>query len=80
MIALLDVEVGDAAKGGCAHIDIGLWLDLAGAADDGGQILARDRGGKNLGVAGLRLVDHQANKRTGDDDGANNQKNLFHKQ
>ena len=39
VIALLHIEVGDAAHRGGAEVDIGLWLDLAGAADDRGQVL-----------------------------------------
>jgi hypothetical protein len=35
VVAFLDVEVGDAAEGGGADVDVGLGLDLAGAADDG---------------------------------------------
>jgi hypothetical protein len=33
VVALFDVEVGDAAEGGGADVDVGLGLDLAGAAD-----------------------------------------------
>ncbi len=56
-VALFHVEVGDAAHGGGAEVDVGLGLDLAGAADHRGQILPHDLGGQNLGVAGLLLVD-----------------------
>jgi len=34
MIALFDIKMGDAAKRGGANIDVGLGLDLPGAADD----------------------------------------------
>ena len=40
VVAFFDVEVGDAAEGGGADVDIGLGLDLSGAADNGGQVLA----------------------------------------
>ena len=59
-VALFDVEVGDAAHGGSAKIGVGSGLDLSGAADDGGEILAGDSGGENLGVAGLLPVDEDA--------------------
>jgi hypothetical protein len=39
VVALFDVEVGDAAEGGGADVDVGLGLDLAGAADDGDEVL-----------------------------------------
>ncbi len=55
-VAFFHVEVGDAAHRGGADVDVGLWLDLAGAADDGGEVLAYDFGGQNLGVARLLLV------------------------
>ena len=42
VVALFDVEVGDAAEGGGADVDVGLGLDLAGAVDDGD----RDPGGR----------------------------------
>ena len=38
-VALLHVEVGDPAHGSGADVDVGLGLDLAGAADDRGQVL-----------------------------------------
>ncbi len=65
VIALFDVEVGDAAKGGGADIDVGLGLDLAGAADDGGEILAHDFGRQYLGVTGLLMIDEPDEKPTG---------------
>ena len=40
VVPLLDVEVSDAAEGGGADVDVGLGLDLAGAADGGDEILA----------------------------------------
>jgi hypothetical protein len=45
VVALLDVEVGDAAEGGCADVDVGLGLDLAGAADDRDEVLTDDLAG-----------------------------------
>ena len=78
LVAFFDVEVGDAAHGGGAEVDIGLGLDLAGAADDRGQVLARDFGGQHLGVAGLLLVDHEGHKRGNDNNSENNQENFLH--
>ena len=39
VVAFLDVQVRDAAEGGGADVDVGLGLDLAGAADGGDQVL-----------------------------------------
>ena len=39
MIALLDIQVGDLAKGICADIYVRLRLDFAGGADHCSQIL-----------------------------------------
>ena len=55
VVALFDVEVGDAAEGGGADVDVGLGLDLAGAVDDGDQVLADDLAGGDLGDAGLAV-------------------------
>ena len=41
---------------GRADVDISLWLDLAGAADDRGEVLVMNLGGQNFGVARLLLV------------------------
>ena len=65
VVAFLHVEVSDAAKRRGADIDIGLGLDLAGSADDRGQILRDNLGGQNLGVARLLLTDEDGNKTTG---------------
>ena len=59
VVAFFDVEVGDAAEGGGADVDVGLGLDLAGAADDGDEILADDLAGGDLGDVGL-VVQHRA--------------------
>ncbi len=34
VVALFDIEVSDATEGGGADVDVGLWLDLSGAADE----------------------------------------------
>ena len=68
------MKVRNAAQGGCADVDVGLGLDLAGAADDRGKILAGDLGGQNLGVARLLLEDEEGNKSDGHNNGKNNQK------
>ena len=39
-ISLFHIEVGDAAHDIGADVHISLGLDLAGAADDGGQVLS----------------------------------------
>ena len=57
VVAFFDVEVRDAAEGGGADVDVGLGLDLAGAADDGDEILAHDLAGGDLGDAGLAVSD-----------------------
>ena len=68
VVTLLDVEVGDAAHGSGAEVDVGLGLDLAGAADDRGEVLAMNLGGEDLGITRLLLYDEDGNK----DDGHNN--------
>ena len=55
MVALFDVEVGDAAEGGGADVDVGLGLDLAGAADDGDQVLSHCFAGGYVGDVGLAV-------------------------
>jgi hypothetical protein len=77
-VSLFYIEVGDAAHGGGAQIRVGLGLDLAGAADHRGQLLAHDLGGKNLGVAGLLPVNEEGYKSSDGHCGENNQKYLFH--
>ena len=67
VVALFDVEVGDAAEGGGADVDVGLRLDLAGAVDDGDQVLADDLAGGDLGDVGLAV------ENAGDDDACKNQ-------
>ncbi len=66
LLAFLDVEVGDAAHGRGAEIDVVLGFDLAGAADDGGQILLDDLGGQHLGITRL-LPDDEASHKACDD-------------
>jgi hypothetical protein len=51
-VTLFHVEAGDAAHDVGADVDVGSWLDLAGTADDGRQILFSELGGEDLGVAG----------------------------
>ena len=67
VVALFDVEVGDPAEGGGADVDVGLGLDLAGAVDDGDEVLTDDLAGGNLGDAGLAMKDGA------DDDACENQ-------
>ena len=70
--------MGDAAHGGGAEVDIVLGLDLAGAADDRGQVLPDDLGGQDLGVTGLLPPNEQSHKSGGHHYGENNQEDLFH--
>ena len=77
-VSLFYKEVGDAAEGSSAQIGIRSGLDLAGAADHRNQVLARDFGGENLGVAGLLPVDEQGHKPNGGHSGKNQQNYLFH--
>ena len=60
VVAFFDVEVGDAAEGGGADVDVGLGLDLAGAADGGDEILADGFAGGDLGDVGLAVEDGPA--------------------
>ena len=78
LLTLLDVEVGDAAHGGGAQVDVVLGLDLAGAADHRGKILLDDLGGQNLGIAGLLPVDEQGYQSGSYHYGESNQEDLFH--
>ncbi len=57
VVAFLDVQVGDAAEGGGADVDVGLGLDLAGAADDGDEVLPADDRGGHLDDVGLAVLD-----------------------
>jgi hypothetical protein len=70
--------VGDAAKGIGAQVHVGLGLDLAGAAYDRGQILARDLGGQDLGVGRLLPPDKDGHEYDNGHDGEGDQKYLFH--
>ena len=67
VVALFDVEVGDATEGGGADVDVGLGLDLASAVDDGDQILTDGFAGGDLGDVGLAV------KNAGDDDACQDQ-------
>ena len=75
VVSLLDIEVGDAAEGGCADVDVVLGLDLAGAADGGDEVLAHRLAGGDLGDAGLAVQDGaggDARKGKDDDDDDDN--------
>ena len=71
-VTFLDVEVGDAAEGLGADVDVGLGLDLAGAADDGDEVLLDDLAGGHFGDIGLpvqdRADDDASEDQYGDDD------------
>ena len=53
MVPFNNVEVGDPAESGGADIDVGLGLDLPGAADDRTQVLSNNLSGYNFGVTRL---------------------------
>ena len=57
VVPLFDIEVGDATEGGGADVDVGLRLDLPGAADGGDEILAHHLAGGDLDDAGLAIED-----------------------
>ena len=77
-VSLFDIEVGDAAHSGSSQVDVGLGLDLAGAADDRGQVLLDQLGGQNFGVTRLLLVNEQGHKSGGHHYGENDQEYFFH--
>ena len=72
-----DVEVGDAAEGGGADVDVGLRLDLAGAADGGDQVLANSLAGDHFGVSGLGADDGEGNNGGDGKNDDNDDKNLL---
>ena len=78
VIAFLHVEAGDAAKRRGAHVHNILGFDLAGAADDRGQILARHGGGENLGIPGLLLDHHKGYKPGGHQHSKSNEEDFLH--
>ena len=55
MITLFDIQVGDLAECVGSDVGVGLRLDLAGAADDGGQVLTDGFAGGDLGDVGLSV-------------------------
>jgi hypothetical protein len=69
VITFLDVEVGDTSKGGGAYVDVGLGLDLAGAADDGDQVLPGGLADDDFGDIGLAAVYASGNDPNQDEDG-----------
>ena len=77
MVAFFDVEVGDAAEGGGADVDVGLGLDLAGAADDGDEILADGLAGGDLGDVGLAVENAADDDACQDQDDNDDDNDLF---
>ena len=77
VVALFDVEVGDAPEGGGADVDVGHWLDLAGAVDDGDQVLTDGLAGGDLGDAGLSVKDAGDDDSCQDQDDGDDHNNLF---
>ena len=74
----LTIEVGDAAEGGGADVDVGLGLDLAGAADDRGEVLADDFAGEHGGVSGLSLEHHEGDNAGNDEKRKDSEDDFFH--
>ncbi len=77
VIALFDVEVGDAAEGGGADVDVGHRLDLAGAVDDGDQVLTDGLAGGDLGDVGLSVENAGDDNACEDEDDRDDDNNLF---
>ena len=77
VVAFIHVEVGNAAHGVGADVDVSLGPDLAGGAHDGNQVLLSDSSDQDLGVAGLSTNDSEPYDRGENHDGSNNDKNLF---
>ena len=69
--------MGDAPEGGCADIDVGLRLDLAGAVDDGDEFLADDFAGGDLSDVGLAVKNAADDDACKDQDDHDNYNNLF---
>ena len=57
MVAFLDIKVRDAADRLGTDVGVSLRLDLAGAADDLGQVLARNFPGHHFGCGSLAFDD-----------------------
>src|SRR5579859_7361313 len=78
VIAFLHIEMDNAAKGGCTHVDVGLRLDLPGAADHGGEVLPDHFAGEHCGVSGLRPDNHEGHKASHYDKRKDDEKDFFH--
>ncbi len=63
VLAFLDVEVRDPPEGSRADVDVGLWLDLPGAAHHGCDLTALDRACQDFGIASLRPLHRKQNNR-----------------
>ena len=77
VISLLDVEVGDPAKGGRADIDIGFGFDLAGSVHNGDQVLPDHRAGDHFGVALLLPMDRKGDDSANHENRAQNDQYFF---
>ena len=77
VVTLFDVEVGDAAEGGGADIDIGLGLDLPGAADGGDEVSVDGLGGGDRGNVRTAVNDCSSDDAAHDYHDEDNQQNLL---
>ena len=76
-ITFFDIEVGDAPEGGGSDVNIGFGLDLAGAIDDGDEILADGVAGGHLSDGALVVQDAADDDSCKDQDGNRDQDNFF---
>jgi len=70
--------VGNSSEGGCADVDVGFGLDLAGAADHSCEVLPDHFACQDAGIAGLRLPDHESNDARNDQNRKNDANDFFH--
>ena len=69
--------MGDAPEGSGADIDIGQRLDLAGAVDDGGQVLPGYLAGGDFGDVGLSVENAGNDDSSQDQDDRDDDDDLF---
>ncbi len=69
--------MGDASEGGSANVDVSFGFDLAGAADDGGEVLTEDFAGGDFSDVGLTMNDAACNDACQNQYSYNNNDDLF---
>ncbi len=77
MVALIDIEMGDAAQGGGADVHVGLGLDLAGAVDEETRFSRDDLPMSDFGIARLRTHDGEPDHSGENQDDSGNNEELF---